>query len=98
MSLESKLKIITLKEWQEVVGLFEGGSSKGNPILKIGEQRLEVNTSGFLLSEQLKINTLSSGELIGIIRTDDYEQPFRVRIIKRQTCSILNNGGRHDAT
>lgn len=93
MSLESKFKIIDLKVWQEAIGIYEGKSPRGNLILRIKGEDLEVNVSGFPINDQL--NDLSVGDLIGIIRTDDNLdrlQPFRVRILKRKNPKVTCGG------
>ena len=84
----SNLGSINLQVWEEAVGIYEGVSSSGNPILRIKGEDLEVNISDFPINKQLKkqFNDLSLGDLIAIIRTDDTLdrlQPFIVRVLKR---------------
>ncbi|MEM3640577.1 MAG: hypothetical protein QXH37_01450 [Candidatus Bathyarchaeia archaeon] len=77
-----------MKNWQEAIGIYKGTSPRNNPVLRVKGEDVEVNVSGFPLSEQLKkqLNDLSPGDFIGIIRTDDSLgslQPFLVRVLKR---------------
>lgn len=85
MSPESKFEIINLKNWQEAIGVYKGTSPRDNPILRIKGEDLEINASNFPLNERLikQFSDLFLDDLVGIIRTDSFDQPFLVRIIRR---------------
>ena len=85
---------MNLEVWQEVVGIYKGVSPKKNPILRVRGEDLEINTCrGSNKQLRRQLDDLRLGDLVGIIRTDDIEQPFLVRIVKPNNRKV--NSWRH---
>ena len=77
-----KIHNIRLQLWQEVIGIYEGLSSSGNPILKINGTNREVDIPDVALDQVLnKLSEVSLGDVVSILRTDNLDQPFLVRTV-----------------
>ena len=90
MNVATRFKIhnIRLQLWQEAIGVYEGLSSTGNLILKINGKNMEVDIPDAALSQVLsKLSETSFGDLISILRTDNIDRPFLVRIIRHRSNS-----------
>lgn len=71
--------------YEEVVGIYRNKSPKGNPILEVKGEDLEVDVSGSVHFDQLReqLNSLCLGDLVGVLRIDSVDQPFLIRVIRR---------------
>ena len=79
---EFRIHNIRLQLWQEAIGIYEGLSSSGNPILKINGNNREVDIPDVALGQVLnKLSEVSLGDVVSILRTDNLDQPFLVRTV-----------------